>query len=749
MSDYDFKSINDKEFEIVCADLLGEVEGRRFERFKAGRDSGVDGRYFSDHGEIILQCKHWSNTPLKQLIRELKVNEKLKLDKLKPVRYLLAISNPLSRNDKKSILNALSPHIKSEDDIYGKECLNDLLKLNPQVEQRHYKLWLHSTSVLGHIFNNTILGRSTFSFEEIIHFSSRYVVTSNHKEALNILERLQVVIITGEPGIGKTTLADHLCLHYIAQGYTYLKVADDIKEAESVFNQDSKQIFYFDDFLGRNYLEALKGHEGSQITQFIKRIAANKNKRFVLTSRSTILNQGKYLIDSFLHANTNRNEHELRIQSLTEMDKAHILYNHIWHSSLDNKFVDELYKDKRYREIIKHRNFNPRLISYITDPTRLDICPPEKYWGFILKSLDSPSLVWENPFEVQQDDFGRAIIWLVVFNGSSIKENELSQAYARFIALPEKHHLKGRAEFLSNIRLLSGSFLSRNITSSSSPMIDLFNPSIGDYILGRYAGDLVSVRHAMLSLLTVSSVETLRSLSVNKHLSKVETKSICLSLLENFEKDAFVSTSAAYLSALFDVIQSCGVLGSHTSLHEATTRFVLENTLSDATGFSLRMIRWGVEQKIVTNEEALNYIKFHIESLSADWEITEALLLFEVIPYDTDNWEEMLETFRQHVFDMISDNVPDCVDVTAAFSEGGYEDYDAAYAGLYNLLEDYLHAIGMDCSSDEIHHVLSSYDYEYENDRYFENISYSENYEITGEPTSIAIDNIDDLFDKN
>lgn len=54
MSDYDFKQLNDKEFEILCADLLGEVEGRRFERFKAGKDAGVDGRFFADEG------KEWS-----------------------------------------------------------------------------------------------------------------------------------------------------------------------------------------------------------------------------------------------------------------------------------------------------------------------------------------------------------------------------------------------------------------------------------------------------------------------------------------------------------------------------------------------------------------------------------------------------------------------------------------------------------------------------------------------------------------
>ena len=171
---------------------------------------------------------------------------------------------------------------------------------------------LKSSRVLSVLFNNGIIGRSAFSLEEILQESQKYVITTNHHQALKKLEQLGVVIITGEPGVGKTTLANHLCLHYTSRTYSYLKISDDIKEAESVFDPELKQIFYFDDFLGRNYLEALRGHEGAQITQFIRRVSASQNKKFVLTSRSTILNQGKLLIDSLEHQNINKNEIELK-----------------------------------------------------------------------------------------------------------------------------------------------------------------------------------------------------------------------------------------------------------------------------------------------------------------------------------------------------------------------------------------------------------------------------------------------------
>lgn len=83
MSNYDFKPLNDKEFEILCSDLLGSHFDVRFERFKQGKDSGIDGRFFNSDGEeIILQCKHWISTPFSQLVRALKVTEKPKIDKI-------------------------------------------------------------------------------------------------------------------------------------------------------------------------------------------------------------------------------------------------------------------------------------------------------------------------------------------------------------------------------------------------------------------------------------------------------------------------------------------------------------------------------------------------------------------------------------------------------------------------------------------------------------------------------------------
>jgi hypothetical protein len=119
--------------------------------------------------------------------------------RLKPARYLIAVSNALSRADKRAIKKALYPFIKSAADILGREDLNDLLSVRKDVEQRHYKLWIASSNVLSYFLNKPILDRSDFHYEEILASAKRYVLTVAHEKALAMLESLGVVIITGEP----------------------------------------------------------------------------------------------------------------------------------------------------------------------------------------------------------------------------------------------------------------------------------------------------------------------------------------------------------------------------------------------------------------------------------------------------------------------------------------------------------------------------------------------------------------------
>lgn len=483
MSDYDFSTLNDKDFEELVVDLLSAEFKQRIERFKPGKDGGVDGRFYNINGEEqILQCKHWIKSGVPALINYLSSTEFDKVRKLDPSKYFLITSLPLSKLNKTQIKNIFGDYIEQEDQILGKEDLNDLLKKHNHVERTHYKLWASSTAVLETILNADVLGTSRYKVEEINRNSKKYVITESHHEAIHMLDEKGSIIISGLPGIGKTTLADQICRNYLAQGFEFYYIEDSISNIEKVYNEERTQIFYFDDFLGSNYLEALHNSEDSKIAAFIRRVERNKTKRFILTSRTNILNQGKRLSTAFEMQNIQRNEYELILENLKSIDKAKILYNHIFFSNLSEDFINELYLDERYRVIINHKDFNPRIISFITDSQRLTEIKKEEYWFYIETVLKDPSQIWGNVFDRQTDGLSKEIISVVVLNKGEIEENKLKEIYHKLCHKADVDNLR---TFNFVMKALTGSLVNRNI-SRNSVNYTLFNPSIADYIVSSY-----------------------------------------------------------------------------------------------------------------------------------------------------------------------------------------------------------------------------------------------------------------------
>lgn len=489
MNTYDFSALNPREFEALVADLLSEEYGVLVERFKLGRDAGVDGRWFATDGrEVVLQCKHWHRSGYTALLHSLVKDERPKLDRLKPGRYILATSVPLSRRNKDEISRVFAPYLNVSD-ILGSEDLNYLLTRHRKVEERNYKLWLSSINALGFLLNNAIIGRSQSELAMFRQGATLYVQTEDYERAWKHLNDRKILILTGEPGIGKTTLARQLVLDYVRLGFSFAVIEESISEAEAIYDEDAKQIFYFDDFLGRTFLEALKAKQDSHITNFAHRVAKDPNKRFILTSRTNILNQGVVLSDLFGNAQFLKSTYELRIGSLTRMDRARILYNHIWHSSLETEYIDELYSEKRYHQVINHPNFNPRLIAFVLDSDKLADVDPEEYWHYIERTLNNPEDVWTHFFSAQLSQECRDLVFLTVLNGRTISEESLRSAFSALPPRDKEHAGAVHHAFNKAIRHASGSVLDRQIGSLTQEVsYSLFNPSIADYVLRHLSG---------------------------------------------------------------------------------------------------------------------------------------------------------------------------------------------------------------------------------------------------------------------
>lgn len=491
MGQYDFSTLNDKDFEELVRDLLTQELSVRFQSFKVGKDKGIDLRYstVSSENKIIVQVKHYYKSGYNKLIYTLKNQEKVKIDLLNPQRYIIATSIGLSPTDKEKIKTTLSPYILNTNDIYGSDDLNGLLSQYPGIEKKHSKLWFSNVNIIQKIINNGIEGRSAFIEEKIRKDLGIYVVNDSYDKALNILREKKILLITGIPGIGKTSLANLITYHLLSKDFRLVYIDDKIKDAEDVFdnNREAKQLFYFDDFLGSNYLDVIHNNTDKSIVNFIERIKVTKNKYLILTTRSTILNQAKSKLEKLNLANLDSLKYEIEIIQYSEYDKAKILYNHLFFNDLKPEFVKEIFKDKNYWKIIRHKNYNPRLIEYFTKESNICHLKDDEYLGFILSNLNNPEKIWESAFDNQLDKTEKFLIFTLLSFGSFAFKDNLMNAFEARIDYEILNHGYTREvnAFNKALKNLMDGYLTNNVFSvfDEGSYLDFINPSLRDYLI--------------------------------------------------------------------------------------------------------------------------------------------------------------------------------------------------------------------------------------------------------------------------
>ncbi|RAV06623.1 restriction endonuclease [Paenibacillus sp. YN15] len=484
MNNYDFLNLSAIEFEDLVRDLLQKHLNMYLESFTEGKDSGIDLRGSIDRKKsLLIQCKRYKDYT--SLMSNL-AKEAPKVQKLGPKRYIIVTSVGLTPLRKAEIVKMFAPYILSTEDIFGKNDVNNLLGQNNDIEEKHYKLWLSSTTVLKAILQANVKNRSEFLAETITNSIKLFVQNKSVNEAIDILNENNFVIISGNPGVGKTTLAKMLIFQYMSKGFELVEITEDIEEGNKFFSPDKEQVFYYDDFLGSNFLEnSIAKNEDKRLYSFMERTKKHKNKKLIMTTREYILKQAQQKYEVLGRQDIDLVKHILDIESYTRIAKAEIFYNHLFFSELPEEYIHAIVSNKGYNRIINHPNYNPRVIELMTMKFNRHSVPPDRYLDHFLLSLTNPIEIWKAAFENQISHLSKYILYAILVTNSPISEESLNlsvKGMLEYDSLRFNISFK-RGDFLNSLKELENTFIKITKGSNNEKFIQFQNPSVKDFLI--------------------------------------------------------------------------------------------------------------------------------------------------------------------------------------------------------------------------------------------------------------------------
>lgn len=527
---FNFQNLNDYEFEVVCKDILERETGLKFRTYAKGRDKGIDIKAYESEG-IIAQVKHYIDSPVSVLMNNLR-RELTKVKKLSPSEYYIFIAKKLSNDKVSEIYKIFKDFMSSEACIYCLTNLENLLnkEINQDIVRKHYKLWLVSTNILSEINNQNIFIDSEELLYDIENESNFFVETSGYREALNVLMKYKLVILQGHPGVGKTIVSKMMLLNLASKGFKVRFSSDnsikDIKRALSI-DRDIKEVILIDDFLGQHYLD-LRNANPKEIKILCQHVMKSKNKFLIMNSRITIyneaINRNQRLMSFF--ENEEEKIYTIDLDKISAKEKAHIFYNHIYFKKLPLKHFDNLMIERRYRNIVRHKNYNPRVIEFVTNPKKISEVMPDDYYNFIIGKLNDPKDVWEEEFNHRICEIDRIFLYCIYsLTDKNINERLLKESFNNWI---KNINVDMTIDRYKNCLCRLTNSMVNIIDYDGKKMIGAVNPSVNDFIYSRFKESDLLIENLIENAVFYEQIEKFKKINeniVNKYIIKLINES--------------------------------------------------------------------------------------------------------------------------------------------------------------------------------------------------------------------------------
>jgi hypothetical protein len=223
------------------------------------------------------------------------------------------------------------------------------------------------------------------------------------------------------------------------------------------------------------------------LARFTRRIHTSPNARFILTTRAYIFEEARRFSEHLADQRLEISRYILDVGMYTRRIKARILYNHLLIAGTPQPHITALVRSGDIAKIVDHKNYNPRIIEWMTDVARIRSLEPSAYPAAFIDALGHPGHLWDIAFRTHISKLCQHLLFALFFSSEyGVAIDILRVAYEGLhphlcTKYGEPHDPK---DFEEALRILEGGFIT--VTGKN---VRFVNPSLRDY-LTEYVKDL-------------------------------------------------------------------------------------------------------------------------------------------------------------------------------------------------------------------------------------------------------------------
>ena len=203
----------------------------------------------------------------------------------------------------------------------------------------------------------------------------------------------------------------------------------------------------------------------------------------MLTTREYILAEALQRYERLSNIEVELYKSTVSLGDYTSLLRARILYNHLFFSELSLELKRALIPKARYWDVIRHRNYNPRVIDHAISVPSVAELTPDRFVSTMMETLDNPASVWGRVFD-NLPAMARRILMAVASLPARVLVEDLQAAVRGLSPIGFEP-----GEFKSALSMVEGTFLeideARPGTGRPERIASIRDPSVLDYLWTR------------------------------------------------------------------------------------------------------------------------------------------------------------------------------------------------------------------------------------------------------------------------